>query len=1173
MDKTASQMQAIEHTKSSIALVAGAGAGKTMVLVEKILFLIQQGMAVNDILAITFTNKAAIEMKERLLIRLAEYAKTQTHQAQQSGRPSDSPVFPLPLNIATIDSFCSRILREFAAYAGLDPLFTMLLPLEEKILIRQIVRRTLKQINQGSHPLQPALKKLFRHYSKSQSETLLMEILNLEVNPVVSEPAFSESTAQVTTPTPYQLLAEKLMHHHWIQIQSEPTFRSHTQEIKDNLTADDSPLAGLISQLESLLDLTLTARHQAACALLDFPYDHGVAGKPPPEKTRIKTVKRALGALQKHLTPFTSPAFDPRQIPQFFQTHAAFSQLVALCKTHIDHEKQNLNVLSFNDILHQTRQLLTAHPVIQAQLQQRFQYVMVDEFQDTNQIQLDIIKCIAPQTPCLFVGDPKQSIYGFRGADVRVFNHIISQKEAGLAPTTTIQLLHNFRSHPRLLNYFNHLFTKILDNPDPQDFQVTYDQLEAGRLDDDDGSFCRVKLHTVPADKNSRVVKHAIAAATVQEIRMLTTGVTPAIELKDICILLPQMTDARYLEDALNQAHLPFRSTSGQFFRSREIRDIFILFKAVIDPQQDLNFASFLKLKWTNLSDPTLLKIYTHPDFDPHKSLFYNLQTLAIPTLSPIERQNITAVLNNLSALHNVGKNLPLHALARETLHRFRVKEWLAQTGNAEQSLANLNKLLTSISLIPPEEAWNKTNYIENLEQIVRDQTNKEAEAMVMGSENQIAIMTVHAAKGLEFPVVILPFVHKPRRHINPSVFALPIANQGSYLGFRLPAVTGKTVKDILYFHQEKHSDQMAVEEEKRLFYVALTRAKEAIRFIGVENAGDGKKRNWQYWIEQAPLKCNAIGLPDAPSAEENNDSLAGLPPLDPLLNMPNFWETVDTKSLPTNTAAQNLSVSKFVDALKCPQLYYLKHLSHQQPDLKPDEPAATSPAPLPHVVKGGGDTPLKLTRQRLDPITIGLLIHKVLELYPQVKNTARLLDQALQYFESTAAQLDSSVHRELCEFVDRLTCSKPFLSLNKAEKIAESNEVPFILVLDKIRLQGTIDRIDVYPTWVHVIDYKAAKQPQYPSQKLDDHYWQIRIYQAALSMLDATLTKKFFRGSIFYLLDATVHELPPDFSALGQITDQMRITAAQIASQSYSKCVSPVCQTCLFRQSCQENR
>jgi len=1188
VSKTIEQIQAIETTDSSIALVAGAGAGKTMVLVERIIYLVQNQVPLENILAITFTQKAALEMKIRLVEKLNRIALQHKDDTEQYNHYQNLAVTAYTSSITTIDSFISHILREFAYFAKLDPLFTIQDPAHEYIEISQYINQLLEEIlHSDDHPLSSHLSHLLEHFSQWNINRLLQVLLQNRSTLLDK----IENHLNYTTNDDYnqiKTLIDKFCRNFFQDKDIIALLNTIKQSKYD-------PYIDYARKIETLTNLPIEELSHAVKNIISCsPQKPSVTSKDiksdPAKKQLIANAAKAITSIKKQIGILTTSPFCFTFNQQSLEWLNDLAQLALKISKKQLKRKHLLAHYAFNDLSQLAFELLSNNSYVTDILRNRFQHILVDEFQDTNQLQVDLIKKIAGPDNLFVVGDPKQSIYAFRGADVEVFNRMLNSQTQLSHKHKIIHLQHNFRTTPSIIEFFNHLFTDTFtdtftsaeqNDDQPQDklskwelnpkiSPITYKPLVAGRIKAPDSSDAnRIKLITLDPQLESQDLKRAMALVTAKEIKKLTNE--QSCKYGDFAILLPQMTDIAHYENALLKEKIPFRNYSSRaFYLKEEISDLYILIRAFTHCAEDINFAAFLKLPFVGFDDNFLFSLFNHPAYRRTIPLKDNFFILASQIEDTQDKQNnqdkqipqntrytegAEIIKHRYNKIQKVYDQLSMIDFLYEIINTFRIKEWFLALPHHEITLSNLNKFIQIVKKHVSAQPLNKQQFTDQLAEIFKEKDLRETEALQPDpSANHVSIMTVHAAKGLQFKIVILPNIQKPFSY-TPDVFLHSRNLDNDLLGFRPPIRNGGTgTNPDLYHHLlAKFAKKQAIEEEKRLFYVALTRTEEALIFIGQKLIKNTHRISWQSWIEKAFQQ-----LPRLTTIEEvtipNLEKDGFFQPIAPKYSLPagDLITKIKPKLILDETISSpspfNINVSAFIDYKENPDLYYQKHIQRLSLNQIKSKPNSSFYYQKKH----------KKGRPRAE--LFGSIIHLALDKFNldklsetfsyQNTDTSTVTDTSTDTdYEETiidalseiliantdiANELDEIDIPSLVEYLKDISSAPYFDWLQKKEIISTWKELPFTYQNGIYTLTGTIDRLDQTRSGFIITDYKTTSSHLYPKENFKPsslsrhsghskrYYYQLGLYALAIKSIYNLPTDQPIQGVIFYTEDKT---------------------------------------------------
>ena len=844
MELANSQKEALSLDRH-LAITAGAGSGKTLVLVERYFRTLEERQARTDeILAITFTEKAAGEMKSRVLERvLQRHEEIQNEQAASSFEEIDYWEQMMETlgeaSISTIHAFCGALLREFPVEAGVDPDFNILDEHDAALLRSQAVTETLRDMAENADADFEVLCN-FWDYRKC--------VENIEHLLTVGENALR-----------------------W----SRKYSARETAEIKEHLNKTLQKLCRARSP------------HRA-----DVEADQRVCPKNKKENNSAP-----------HASPENATTNDPAYLIQDNFTTSFLHSLACVFsrvwELYTLSGKGNGRSLDFDDLEIYALRLLRENPQIKDIVRKRYRFIMVDEFQDVNPIQWEIIREISPFADTgggnlFIVGDEKQSIYEFRGADVTLFKNardklLEANIKSGLDRdlTSEIQLDANFRSHPKLMDFFNMVFSEIFKEPDEittRQTTIDYRQMSAWRKSGPQdytavGKRVEIILEINPAAPKEEREKVA-AELVAKRIRHLINpdenlneklSGLPHFRSKDIAVLFRKRTHMKLYEEALRKCGVPFVVIGGiGFYERQEIEDILLLLDFLADPRKNAALAGILRSSFFGVSDEELFWLAR----EEGETLLKKLRR-ATDTKDPEKySRHVGFARDCITQWQAMAGRIPTATLIRSALEDSGCYGVMGSGLRGAQSTANLQKLLHLIRGFEFSHGYNLHRTAEFLAQM-RDSEPREAEASLPLEETEgVRLLTIHGSKGLEFPVVILTGLSDKVISKSAETCLIGKGHDGEYeVGIKLGEESELTSHLRTMLQETTRKREM--EEAKRLLYVACTRARELLILSGfgsdcrIFDAGANEVRptkmdRWDCWIQNALQKKGIASYDDA---------------------------------------------------------------------------------------------------------------------------------------------------------------------------------------------------------------------------------------------------------------------------------------------------------------------
>ncbi|HWQ67318.1 MAG TPA: UvrD-helicase domain-containing protein [Methanospirillum sp.] len=854
---TSRQREAIDQHDLSMVVTAGAGTGKTYVLVEKYLSLIEnQGLRPREILAMTFTDKAAAEMKERVRETIGRRILSEPDNLIWKQAAEEVIIAP----IMTFHSFCAQILREFAIEAGLDPGFSIIDEGQAVSIRKDAFEQLLKKPSPGSYD---ALVRTLAQIEKFRLNEILSVITERSdwytrffeqfiENPDRYVEIWQDFLESVRKPAVTRFFADTIS----------------TQAIADLIRyyrryegAKDTGVAYLEQVSHYLSDLTPDVSPErlsrAAKGFLSVRPRGRIGAQKTWEKEDLERFRIAKAELTSRLEN-ASQSFNLLMDPGSAYTRATltfFSDLAIISGEYfstIRELKRQASGIDFGDIISLTKQFLHENPDLVAQhIRPRIRNILVDEFQDTDPAQFDIITAIigdiSPGMNSLFiVGDPKQSIYLFRDADVTRFKEA-QRKILSDCNGRLINLDMSFRSSREVIGIVNHLFGTIFastEKPWEFGYEPIHTSTERLKCQGSVQVLLPMKAPSGGSGSESKEIEADMVADFVHRIVQTGSlqvtgrdGITRPASYGDIAILIERRTHlARYM-DALSRNDTPFYVHGGIGFYSRqEIYDLYNILSFLLRPYDDAALYGVLRSPYFSLSDTTLFRVLTQPGFHRGSTLFeklkHYLEEVPSGSIWAEEREQMQRAVNLLNEWAVKAGREPVVLFITHIIRQSGILIIYSAQEQGGQQIANLEKLVQIIRGRAEAGGYGLATLVHELTASIGAEEREGEAALDTLSQTSVNIMTVHAAKGLEFPVVILPDMGSSRDGKQSSLLT---GDQPGIAGVKLPnpdngyEIEGTPVYRALSIVQREKETA----ERKRLFYVAATRARDHLVFCG----------------------------------------------------------------------------------------------------------------------------------------------------------------------------------------------------------------------------------------------------------------------------------------------------------------------------------------------------
>ncbi|MCF8046116.1 MAG: UvrD-helicase domain-containing protein [Desulfarculaceae bacterium] len=901
-----------------LCLVAGAGAGKTYRLVEHYQGLLAQGLEPSQIVAITFTEKAAGEMRQRIGEKVATELAAKLAWA--------------PIN--TIHGFCASLLRDYGLALGLDPEFRVL---DADEFSRLLVETTDEVLRQGLKERDPALGRLLTYYNLSGMgglEDALMwlhrQMATMGISP--------EQAARATTlaHADDQHSAPRLVTAMNAAVDELASLLATDSKLRSSKAKYVPKARGLIEAWPSLkTQLEDEATRTEAVALIAATVKGSAWGK-------VNDLRKALAAGAESITALAA-------IPAAAQAAEDLLSLAAELEHRLSRELTRRAALGFDALLILARDLLRDFPEVLSQCRGRWRALLVDEYQDVNPVQNQLVELLAglghdpaPQAEppsLLVVGDRKQSIYAFRGAEVAELADMAARLEAGEGRVEPLGL--NWRSHPALVEFFNRLFGQVLI-PGAGQEHAPQAYVEYGPHDQQEPS------GKMPGGPNEVVVdlvdcaglltqdKPSAAAQRAVEAQALAAYLRELFDSGlhrpgQVAVLLRKLTQVGVYEEALRRAGVDYYTVRGRgFYECQEVSDLAHALRAVLDPSDEIALAAWLRSPMVGLSDESLLAL-AHPEPPRRAGLFAGVCAGApLPDWCGAEQQHrLEGARRTLDKLEPLARRLHPAELISLLLEGSDLLPVLMGTSVGEQKAANLRKLLETARQPGGVLAGVMEAFARGLAGLVA-QPPQDPQAPLLGEDAQVVrLMSVHQAKGLEFPVVVLPDLAGQGGGRNGP----PDLGPDGELALAPPHPdSGAMAKPPLYDRLQNRDKARQEAEEARKFYVACTRAEE--RLVLLLSPGGTQNKGWDKWARDLIVKdpaartIDAATLPLAGQSEPSSladawpDGLPEAPEFDAVKKAEDVLAGVHRPAV--RLALVRESVSGLENYLTCPRLYVL---------------------------------------------------------------------------------------------------------------------------------------------------------------------------------------------------------------------------------------------------------
>ncbi|MDF2629437.1 MAG: Exodeoxyribonuclease [Symbiobacteriaceae bacterium] len=1149
---TPAQHRAI-YSDANLVVTAGAGAGKTRVLTQRwIRLLLERHLDIDQVVAITFTEKAAAEMRERCRKELRALAATGNARAADLLERMDEA------RISTFHSFCQSLLGFYPVEAGLDPDFGVADDLEAGLLLAEAVDECLNEVSAtADETVVDLLTRFGRTRLATHLERLIGQMRNLGETPASLRLATDAALERLGGDRQPLLDGVRAAVETLLATATKPGSKGKEQQ--EQLAAT---WAGLTLATVSVGDL----RAMAGAI-------NGVSLKPK------QPLVDAIDALE---------ALDATQ--QAAAVGLAVLGLVEQALARYQARKAELDLLDFSDLIDRLRRLLEESPAVRAELAREGLIFLNDEVQDTDPSQWAVIRQMLlppgadelPPGRVFIVGDPKQSIYRFRGARVDIF----AAMTAEVAPDDDhrVGLMKNFRSQAGLIDLVNSLFGQIMAAPGVG--AVPYAAMEPHRAPQ--AQVAELLLSRSQGAEGRREE----AAGLARRIRELVEGGVlidgrPA-RYGDVAILVQAMTHVSTYASALAAAGVPYYVVAGDgFFQAQEVADIENLLRVLDDPADAIALAGWLRSPHVGLSDDALVAMGLHEGgFLAAWAGAPGVMGVAVP---PADAPLLARARRLLPRLRALAWQEPLPRLLPALYAELDLHPVLLAQPDGQSAVANLGKLAAMVS----DFAGKGRHQFPDLLRWLRTARELEAReglaAMAEEGGNSVRIMTVHKSKGLEFPVVVLPDIGRSQKADSPEIILHPQVG----LAPKLLDDDGTEITSGLRNLAVDLNKQESEQEFRRLFYVAATRARDYLMLSAIQpRSADGA--TWLHWLcaaagaevgaPPAELVIGPVAVPVRPVGEGAESGEVPTAEAEAAVASPAAWpgsptgwpgapgapspgvQRILAQAAPlapggARTELQT-SASRLMLYQDCPRKYYLQ-TALGLPDLR------RAPSGWDALATDSADLEGDIAAESvLEPTVRGTIVHAVCERLSNPADLEALIAQAVQEngVDLSHPDVETAVREPLRRYV-----ASPFFARIRAAGGGIS-ELDFNTQLEGMTLEGFIDKVIEEDDGLVVIDFKTnhVTTPEQIDEAAAHYRLQMQIYALAAQ---ERLGRPVKDALLYFLTPGEARSCQADLdeaavrSHLREMGEQLRSASTWVEFQPNTA----HCARCQYREFCRE--
>lgn len=1080
------QKEAVVIQKNAV-IAAGAGSGKTRVLANRYVYLItEKNYQVQEILALTFTNKAATEMHQRIYCELKKMYRT-TDDIQQRERSHTALQNFHQSHIMTLDSFCHKIAQTACRNFGVSPDFTIDVRESKRLAYNLALDFFLEHRKNGI--LQYFLS---NHSIEDFVEQFFVKILNAAT---VSRPLhFTEMLEQQcavleadfsTVFTQLQDLIEQMRP--LLQKKHTSKFMLALQQRIGNLPPIPETIGAAAEN---------TALFEFLCALDavgTIPLPGGVPKDP--DIVLGKEIHKELKKIISSLINIYNTLWHKEKIQQLYD-------LCGILQKRYLTEKKRRGIMSFKDIEYLAVDALLADSDLRTFYKNQFKRIMIDEFQDNNSLQRDLLFLLAEKNSCcgasvpsadaleserlFFVGDEKQSIYAFRGADVSVFRKLARDLQTGTE--ADLNLRTNYRTEPALITAFNEIFAQIFysewnmpENGVPvPDYEATFTAIQSRAAIPDLQP--EIELYVIDKQRQHDTGSSAYLTSRETEAAILAEKIKQLYESKalvyddrlqrtrpctwsDFAVLFRFAKHQAVYERFFRAAGIPYISVQQKgLFKDAPLNDLYALLRLSIYPQDRFTYTQVLRAPFVRLSDlsVTHLLLNNYAPFDSAAA------TVVEPDDIP-SFQHACALFARIQTYRQTMTNAELvTALWHDEAYRY-----FLLTDNSLHRYLELYGYFFELAVQSDAAGDSLSDFIDSVAAYMQEEEKlDDMEIPLEQNTEAVKIMTVHKSKGLEFPFVCIPDCGNNGSNSKQEDLVFFHKELGAVM--YLPQIAGLSKqKQPLFESLRDETNAKLLAETKRLLYVAMTRAKVRLILTGILSTSTKMED-----LPEEPRNLLDIRQSLTEISENKNTSFfkllfPALPLEHPAITVQEILPLTKSQVPAYRQGRYTLSAEAFVQA------YHKAAEKQFFPAPKRVVPVTLFEKDQKWINLIDSRTTVSETPDGLSRAEFGTFVHKALE--------ARFLKIPLALPPRYSAEITKLCDSFFSSEIGRYAAAAPF----------RKTEYGFISVYNGQTVIGQIDLLFEYNGTLFIVDYKTDQYEQ-PEQ----HRTQLLIYKYAAEQL-----------------------------------------------------------------------
>lgn len=1131
---TEEQYKAINEKGKNLLISAAAGSGKTAVLSERVKrLIIEDKVDIDKFLIVTFTSAAASEMRERIVESLLELAGKNdgidSHINKQIGLINKA-------SIMTLHSFCLNTLRKYSYKIDLDIKFRVGETIETDILLEESLSETIEEefkkvVEEENDDFEKTVSYFSKGYKSDNLEKIIMSLYRF----LKSQP---DPKKWIKEKAGYYLEKEDGIYFSKLKgmtiekfEEMEETIESSLREIEgiEDFKGYTEALLSDLEQIKRTKEIVKNRNYSdTKDALANIKFSKfKKAPKELDDETKEK-IKKKRDSVKKILKEKLIEKYYVKEIEVIYKENKEIfnildylGNLVFKVEESYLKKKKEKSIVDFNDLEHFTL-LLLEDEEIASEIKSKYEYIIVDEYQDSNIVQESILKKISRENNRFLVGDIKQSIYRFRLADPTLFIKKYNEYTEDPKNSEKIDLSRNFRSRGEILEFINVIFEKTMTY---KFGEIEYDEnarlytgsayenieepVEVNIIDTSEQEFLKKEINDMEkAELEALLVTNKIKSLIGKDTFDIKLGKHKKAKYRDIVILLRSMKGTSDIyEEVLTRNKIPvYTDSSGGYFDALEVKVFLNLLKIIDNRMQDIPLLSVLRSAIGNFSISEIIKIR---EIDLEKNFcdnFLNYKDIDDKNLL----KKIKELNHKLDKWKEYSQNYRLEDFIWKVLIESNYYYYVETLPNGKQRRANLEMLMDKSASMEKAHIRGLFNFIRYFDKIKN--VNKDmGTAKSMGeNEDVVRIMSVHKSKGLEFPIVIYSGLGKQFNLMDTKEGFVRHKDLGlgtKYINLE-DRIQSNTISENLIKEQIKIE---TLSEELRILYVGLSRAKDKLIISGAVSGIDKSIENWRtgqkyynYLKDKTPLDWIMRSFNDKLNLE-NIVLKKEVKYLDYKINLVDREElSIENNEIFKDDHKLKLYLEKEMvekgEKEKIEKIFSWKYRYEKQVKM----PSKVSATYIKELKNNDKDLSIKIDRELRETFEkenkstgkeIGVLNHKVLEVVEfKDKVSNKDIEVEIGRLKNTKEEKDH-IDREAIIYFFKSDMYKRIL---KSEKVFKEKEFIYYDFEEGYYIQGVVDCYFIEGNRIILIDYKSdksSKQDYFKNKYLN----QINIYSKAL--------------------------------------------------------------------------